>query len=353
MRTIHQLLAGGTLGNAVVAEALAIEQAMREWGYAARTYAADLHPSLLGKVAPLEHLRITPEDIFILHLTTDSDATKICLAMPHPLVVIYHNITPPSFLRGLGNGLSKHSRDGRASLSQLAKRATLTIAHSVYSVNELKQVGFKNTQVLPVVIPHDLDLIKMRNESNRSQHKYDTALLHVGRVVPNKRIEDVIKVYYYYHKINPSSQLVLVGSSAGAQAYCDWLNRFISSLGLDGVHLVGQRSDSELAEYYHNADVYITMSEHEGFNVPLVESMRFGVPIVAYASSAIPETLGSSGVLVQHKDYGAIAGMIHQLHTHPGLRARVVAGQIERAKAFEPAIVLSQLRQVLEPVLKS
>ena len=353
MRTIHQLLAGGTLGNAVVAEALAIEQAIREWGFAARTYAADVHPSLAGKVAPLEHLRIKPEDIFILHLATDSPATKICLALPQPLIVIYHNITPPSYLRGLGNGMSESARIGRASLNQLAKRATLSIAHSVYSANELNLAGFKNTQVVPVVIPHNLDQIAMPDTSNRSQHANDVTLLHVGRVVPNKRIEDIVKIYYYYNKINLSSQLVLVGSPTGAQAYSDWLNRFITSLGLGGVHLVGQLSDTELAEHYHNADVYITMSDHEGFNVPLVESMRFGVPIVAYASSAIPETLGNSGILVQRKDFGVIAGMIHQLQTHPGLRSRIVDGQTERAKAFEPALVLDQFRLALEPVLKS
>lgn len=351
MRAIHQLLAGGMRGNAVVAEALAIEQAARQWGYTVHTYCPEPHPSVAGSILPLAQCRSARDDLLLLHLTTGSTATDFCMSQHNPLAVIYHNITPPSYLLGLGKGLSEHSRSARTRLPELAKRAALGIAHSTYSEQEMKQVEFKRTQVVPVVVTHALEEAAQRNASSRVGRIPEATLLHVGRVVPNKRLEDIIKVYYYYQKINNLSKLIFVGDATSAIQYYEWLQRLVRAYKLDSVQFTGQIGPDALAREYRKASLYLTMSDHEGFCVPLVESMRFGVPIVAYASSAIPETLGNSGVLAQRKDYADIASMVHLLHQDTVLRSQVIYAQMERAKAFEPELVLDQLRQALEPVL--
>ena len=93
------------------------------------------------------------------------------------------------------------------------------------------------------------------------------------------------------------------------------------------------------------------MSEHEGFGIPLVEAMRFGVPIVAYASTAVPETMGGAGILVRQKRFAVVAELIHLLQTDAELRQRIVDRQRERARVFAPEVVIAAFRQLLEQVI--
>ncbi|MDP2727719.1 MAG: glycosyltransferase, partial [Dehalococcoidia bacterium] len=160
-------------------------------------------------------------------------------------------------------------------------------------------------------------------------------LLFVGRVAPQKRHEDVAKVFYYYRRINPRSRLFFVGAQDISHAYRSWLAGLLEQLGIAGdVHFTGHTAHADLLSYYRLADVFLCLSDHEGFCVPLVESMHLGVPVVAYSSTAVPYTLGDGGILVHRKDYRAIAELVHLLVTDQALRDRLIFKGRERARTF-------------------
>jgi glycosyltransferase involved in cell wall biosynthesis len=161
--------------------------------------------------------------------------------------------------------------------------------------------------------------------------------LTVGRVAPNKAIEDVIRLFYIYcQHINPQSKLYIVGSRY-VRSYDAALDALVADLGLGGdVVFAGRVSDAELAAYYQAADLYVVASYHEGFCVPLIESMHYGVPVLARKAAAVPETLGESGVLFTELGYEQVAEMAHLLVADEALRRQVIRKQAERLVALRP-----------------
>jgi glycosyltransferase involved in cell wall biosynthesis len=164
-------------------------------------------------------------------------------------------------------------------------------------------------------------------------------LLFVGRLVPNKRQEDLVKLLHACRRILPTARLFLVGVEWVA-GYADWLAELARSLGVeDRVVMPGRVSQPDLLAYYRLANLYVSMSEHEGFGKPLVESMYLGVPVLAFAAGAVEETLGGCGVLFRHKHYPALAELVDLLLADEGLRERLVARGRARAAAFlAPAV---------------
>ena len=116
---------------------------------------------------------------------------------------------------------------------------------------------------------------------------------------------------------------------------------------LDSVVFAGAVTQAELCSYYRLASVYLCLSDHEGFCVPLLEAMHFGVPVVAYGSTGVPGTLGDAGLLIAEKDFPAIAELIHRVVHDPALRQAVVRGQTARLRVFEPAVIGGELRRLL------
>jgi glycosyltransferase involved in cell wall biosynthesis len=153
-------------------------------------------------------------------------------------------------------------------------------------------------------------------------------ILFVGRTIPNKRIEDVIRWFHAYKKwFNPRSRLLLVGSSGGFERYLAMLHHFVATIRATNVYFLGHVPNEELAAYYEIADVFLCASEHEGFCVPLIESFHMGVPVIAYAASAVPGTMDGAGVLVHQKNPIVVASVMHEIATNHALRDRILAGQ--------------------------
>ncbi len=153
-------------------------------------------------------------------------------------------------------------------------------------------------------------------------------LLFVGRTIPNKRLEDVIRWFHAYKRwFNPRSRLLLVGAHGGFERYLAMLNELVARLGASDVHFLGHVTNEELVAYYELADVFLCASEHEGFCVPLVEAFHMGVPVIAYAATAVPATMDGGGVLVTDKDPVHIAALIDRIVTDRELQDRIVASQ--------------------------
>jgi len=354
IRNVHQMQVAAATENSIGNEVIELQTALRKWGYNSEIYAEEIAPSMRGQAQHFTRYRPSPRDLVILHYSTGSALTDYLRVLKVPLVLVYHNITPPDFLTGVGAGKKARARQGLEALASLCDQTVLVLARSQYSRAELVGLGFDHPQVLPVIVPDKL-FRTTPDESVLARFGSGDEwvnLLFVGRIVPNKRQEDLIKSLYFYRQINAQSRLFVVGSWSNTRRYADWLRQFAHRVGLsDVVHLCGHVSMAELAAYYRLADVLLCMSEHEGFGIPLVEAMRFGVPIVAYASTAVPETMGDAGILVRRKRFAVVAELIHLLQVDATLRQHIVDRQRERARAFAPQVVIAAFRHLLEQVI--
>jgi len=354
IRAIHQMLGNAGPGNSISAGARLLRNALREWGYASELYAETVAPASAWKDARhFSRYRPTPDDVLILHYTQASALSDFVRTLPCPLILIYHNVTPAHFFIGVNPDVLATTQRGLTELSTFRERVVLAIADSAFNCRDLLAAGYPQTTVVPIIVPETLSQTPP-DPAVTATLAESVNLLCVGRIAPNKRCEDVIKVLYYYRQIEPAARLFLVGHTEYTGPYVAWLREFVAWLGLeDAVTFTGHIPDAALAAYYRHAAAFVYMSEHEGFGIPLVESMRFGVPVLAYAAAAIPETLDGAGILVREKHFPVVAEMLHLLQTDTGLRAQVVERQFARARDFAPATILAQLRKQIEGVLLS
>jgi glycosyltransferase involved in cell wall biosynthesis len=241
---------------------------------------------------------------------------------------------------------------GRRELERLSGEVDLAIADSQYNREELVELGFKNTVTVPLLIDYSRYDISPESSIMTKYRDGSVNLVFVGRIGPNKKQEDVIRVFSIYRKyINDRSRLFIVGPSRQVPDYNALLNRLVDSLGVEDVHLTGEAGQTELNAYYSIADVFVSMSEHEGFCIPLIECMHFGVPILAYESSAVTDTLDGSGILFAQKDLGRVAEMIDIVVKDKNVRERIVDGQKKRLEFFRRDRVEEQFLNCLAGLL--
>lgn len=243
------------------------------------------------------------DDIVIYHMAIGCDASNIFKnAKVKYKIINYHNITPPKYFYDIP-GMVELLSLGRKQLKELKECTDLAICDSAFNESELKAIGYSNTVVIPV--PNRVDeLLKLRVPKTIDS---TIKLITVGRLARNKCIEDVIKIYSEYEKLNSKSLLYIVGNCSNS-SYLEELKKLVSDLKIEkNVIFTGSINEKTLAHYYSNADAYICMSEHEGFCVPLVEAARFNLPIFAFSSSAIKETLQGYGIIFNEKNYKEIA----------------------------------------------
>ena len=206
---------------------------------------------------------------------------------------------------------------------------------------------------MPIVLDELRYEVAVNEELIQQSRDYAANLLFVGRIAPNKRQDDLVKIFYYYHQIEPRSRLLLVGRAWDpAQRYLAGLRGLVDHLGLqDAVVFTGHVPFADMVTYYRIADVFVCMSEHEGFGKPLIESMYFDVPLIAHASTAIPYTLGDAGVLIHEKDYPVIAELLNLIVTDDDFRAQLLKSQRARFQNFRQETMLRLLRGYVDAVL--
>jgi L-malate glycosyltransferase len=327
---VHQVLATLGYGDAIGNEVLGIQRVLRDAGYQSEIFVETADPRL-------EHLTTDywelprashPDNILIHHFSIGSRASRIAYALPDRMALIYHNITPPEYFVGVHNRLVRLCYLGRRELGAYAARCDLALGDSEYNRQELEALGFAPTGVLPV-IPDFSHLDGTPNYMQAGAFDDDHVnILFVGRMIPNKRIEDVIRTFHAYQRwFNPRSRLLLVGAQGGFEKYAAMLHQFIDRLGVTDVHFMGHVTNEELTAYYQLADVFLCASEHEGFCVPLIEAFHMGVPVVAYAATAVPATMDGAGVLYSRKDPIAVAALLDRIATDRDTAERIVDAQ--------------------------
>ncbi len=350
-RTIHQLLPNLAFGDAISQQAMTLRAMLRASGAVSEIYAEHVDVRLKGEARPYRSLRDdAPADAVVLfHFSIGSAVTDVFRLLPQRRVLLYHNITPPEFFHGVNFQVAALCASARQELRELRPLCAAAWADSEFNRLELEALGYPGTAVLPIVLDparYETAPVRALERPYRDGH---VNFLHVGRLVPNKRIEDVLKVFYFYRRrINPDSRLFLVGIDTDTEIYAVALRQMIHDLGLSGVAFPGRVSQQELVTYYRLAHVYLCMSEHEGFCVPLVEAMHLGVPVIAYAAGAVPETLGAGGALVLEKNFPEIAELAAVVVEDAAVRdAMIAAGRAQVAK-FRPEAVAPRLRRLVD-----
>jgi L-malate glycosyltransferase len=331
---LNQVTAGATLGDAITDEAFLLRRWLRWMGFDSQIYAAHIHPALEKEVRPASAYRPQPgEEWLVYHHSIGATVVDQLLASPLKLIMIYHNITPSEFFAKVDPALAQQMVLGRDQLAALPGRTPLALADSPFSVPDLEAAGYPRAGVLPITL--DESLYKTPAKAGLpAQSDGAGPLLFVGRVVPSKKQEDLLKLLYHYRRFCPGARLVLVGDP-WVPAYARWLREFAIELNLqDAVTFAGHVSQADLVAHYATAGLYVSMSEHEGFGKPLIESMYLGLPILAYDATAVRYTLGGAGVLFRAKDYPALAELVDLLSRDGALRQRLIAGQKERVQAF-------------------
>jgi glycosyltransferase involved in cell wall biosynthesis len=353
-RRVHQVLAALAYGDAISNEALAIQRHLRGAGFDSDIFAEHVHPRMTPLARPLwQYAEVSaPDTVCLFHFSIGSAAARLVYHAPDRLVSIYHNITPAEWFLGFHPHLAGLCYHGRRELAQFAARTELALGDSEYNRRELEAAGYARTGVLPIVL--DLEAYR-RPASPVARRLWDdgrTNVLFVGRIIPNKKIDDLIRVFALYQRLyDRRSRLLLVGDHRGQEKYYDRLQELARASGATEVVFTGQVDDDDLRAAYASADLFLCLSEHEGFCVPLLEAMAFGVPVVAYAAGAVRETLRGGGVLLDAKEPAVVAALLARLRTDEALRARVLETQ-ERAMAAVRAIDFGALlRDRLAPVL--
>jgi glycosyltransferase involved in cell wall biosynthesis len=353
-RRVHQLVAALSYGDAIGNEALAIQGHLRRAGFESDIFAEGVHPRMAHLARPLwEYADVSsPETVCLFHFSIGSAAGRMIYHAPDRLVSIYHNITPADWFLGFHPHLAGLCHHGRRELAAFAPRTELGLADSEFNRRELEAAGYRRTAVLPIVL--DLDGYR-RPVSPVARRLYDDGrvnVIFVGRIIPNKRIEDLIGVFALFQRhVEPRSRLLLVGDYRGHERYYDRLQERVRRLGADEVVFTGHVDDDDLRAYYAAGDVFLCLSEHEGYCVPLLEAMAFGLPVIAYDAGAVAETLRGGGILLQEKRPEVVAELLGRVVQDEGLRAAVLRTQ-ERALGAVRAIDFSALLpERLAPVL--
>lgn len=349
MTTLHQFTDSLIGGDAISDHLLAIRGWLRGMGYHSDIYAANIDSKVAKEGHDFHRYRSRPGQLYaIYHHSIGSDVADWLLQQPFQIILIYHNITPAQFFTTTDPALVAQVTRGREQLVALRDKTILGLAVSPYNEQELLAAGFPKTGILPLAfdpgrynLPPDPALLNRFATGGPN-------LLFVGRVAPNKKQEDLIKLLYAYHRIRPEARLLLVGS-LWLENYVNWLNWLIHDLDLrQSVHFLGHTNQAQLVAAYQSAHLFVSMSEHEGFGMPLLESIYFNLPIMAYAAAGIPGTLGPAGVLFHHKEYEALAELADLLITDQPLRQRLITQQSARLENFLDHKVAQQLRQHLQ-----
>ena len=348
---INQWVPSAHAGDAVGDSARRMRDLLRGMGHDAELYALMIDEELQDTVRPFEDSSARRGDVTLFHYALPSPMTEAFAALPNGRVLLYHNATPASFFAPYDPALFRLALLARRELATLVGRVDLALGDSEYNRRELEAFGFTPTGVLPLAV--DLSRITRpvtRPALGRMLDDECVNFLYVGRIAPNKKIEDHIRLAEHYKRyVDAFYRFIFVGRCDVVPGYYATIRALMAEYRMPNERFIftGSVSDDDLAVYYRHAAVYVSLSEHEGFCAPLLEAMAADVPVLAYAAAAVPETLDGAGVQFAPKDLEYAAELLGALAFDDSLRAAVIAGQRRRVAEFGDGRVTAALNAVL------
>ena len=307
------------------------------------------HPRSQEEVIPMRKLRSYADTVILQH-SIGSQVAQMVIEQNLPIILNYHNITPPTFIGPWDGDFTYGVTWGRDQLTQLVPLTRRAITDSEFNAYELAHAGFSDISVVPVLCPLP-DIHTAPHIDFESTLFEGHTILFVGRVSPNKCHEDIIFALKLLLLIQPQSRVVFVGEPMPT-SYLTALEALVKNLCLsDYVQFLGKVTDEELKKWYHLSDVFVCTSEHEGFGVPLVEAMAHGVPVIAYDAAAVGETVGSAGVVLRDKRPTTLAIALDRVLRDRRLHTTLSERGISRASQFDISITAPAMWKALEDII--
>jgi len=350
---IYQIVPSLSYGDAIGNEVIAIDKVIKECGYTTIVLSDYVDPRINIKAKIYNRNKfcseLFSEDIVIYHKAIGNHFSEEIKEYKCKKIMIYHNMTPKEFFVPYNKKTASALENGIRQLENLKEYVDYILADSEYNKLELEEIGFKcKIDVQPLIIDFEEYETKPNEDIIKRYSDEGTNIIFAGRIAPNKKQEDVIKAFYYYKNyVDKNAKLFLVGSYNGTEKYYAKLSGFVKQLKLNDVYFTGHIPFEDILAYYKIADIFLCMSEHEGFCVPLLESMYFGIPIVAFNCSAIPYTLGDSGVLLDSKNYVEYSEVIRRIMQDSNYKEDIIAKQRKNLQRFKKSLTVDMFKNNL------
>jgi glycosyltransferase involved in cell wall biosynthesis len=358
---VHQFLSTFAGRDAIGMHSIRLRSVLRDAGFVSDIYALDTHDDVRHDAYSAATFRDrvpAGRDAWILyHFSIGSPLLDVVRALDVPIALDYHNITDAKFFWRWEPRAAARMLEGRRQLADVAPNVRFALADSEFNEQELIDLGYKHTAVAPILVDFadydstpDPGLLARRR---RARQAGGTDWLSVGRIAPNKCQHDIVLAFAAFRRIHdPRARLTLIGGQSAGE-YWRALHRLAVDLGIaDAVTFTDVVSHAELVACFRTTDVYLCLSEHEGFNVPLLEAMHFDVPVVAYAAAAVPDTVGDAGLLLTDKDPLVVATAVERLRSDPSLRTLLVDAGRQRVEHFSIAHTGPQMIESLTTLMK-
>lgn len=348
---VNQWVPAAHRGDAIGDSARRVRRLLRELGHQSDIYAMSIDDDLRGDVLPWTDAAARRGDLTVFHYALVSPMTQEFARLDTRRVLQYHNVTPAHFFAGYDAAIYRLAKLGRDELKTLVGHTDMALGDSEYNRQELEDLGFSNTGVFPIAVNTERITTAPRQPA-LEQVLLDEGWLNflfVGRIVPNKKIEDHIKLAEHYKRyVSEQYRFIFVGKTDATPKYFASIQLLLERYRMPPGRFIftGSVPDVELATYYRMASVYISMSEHEGFCVPLLEAMAADVPVLAYAAAAVPDTLGGAGVQFAPKDLEHAAELLGELAYNDTLRTQVIARQRQRLADFGDDRIRKELERL-------
>lgn len=350
---VHQWVPAAHRGDAIGDSARRMRDLLRGLGHTSELFALTIDDDLRDDVRPFADPEARRADVTLFHYALPSEMTAAFATLPGGRVLQYHNVTPPEFFAPFDTHITRLAHLGRREIATLVGHADLALAVSDYNRRELAALGFAPTGVLPLAV----DTLRITGAPRRpalervlTQEGWSN-FLFVGRIAPNKKIEDHIRLAESYKRyVDEEYRFIFVGRHDAVPAYYAALRALMLEFRMPEEHFwfTGPVPDEDLAAFYRTARVYISMSEHEGFCAPLVEAMAADVPVMAYDAGAVPETLGGAGVTFAPKDMEHAAELLGTLAYDDEVRSTIIAGQRQRLAFFGEEPIVKGLERIVD-----
>ena len=348
---VNQWVPAAHAGDAIGDSARRVRQLLRAMGHESEVYALTVDDDVRHDVRPFGDPSARRGDLTIFHYALPSPMTAAFASLDSGRVLQYHNVTPAAYFAPFDPALFRLATLARRELATLRGRVDLALGDSEYNRRELDALGFEPTGIFPIAV--DTSRVTRRVHRPALDQILDDGLvnfLFVGRIAPNKKIEDHIRLAEVYKRyVDAYYRFIFVGRTDVVPRYYSMIRGLMTEFRLlhDRFIFTGPIPDEELAVYYRHAAVYVSLSEHEGFCAPLVEAMAADVPVMAYAAAAVPDTLGGAGIQFSPKDLEYAAELLGALAFDDSLREQVIGGQRRRVQDFGDARITAQLTAVL------
>jgi glycosyltransferase involved in cell wall biosynthesis len=348
---VTQVLCAAGPVDAVTSQALAWREQFRRWGWKGRDFSARMprgmrrqHVRMLGQLEPRE-------GVVVVHFSGYGQGLERLFDSPARILLLYHNVTPEEWFWPHEPVEAVGCRLGREQLGEFARQADALAGVSEFNAAELRAISGRAAEVIPVLFdPTRLGPPRSENGSGSPSSGGGPTILFVGRLTPHKRQDLVIQAFAEYRRRRPEAKLTLVGHPVSL-AYGRGLARLADELAPGGVSFEAGLSAPELAERYLAADVFLCLSEHEGFCIPLLEAFHFGVPVVARDAGAVGEVVGDAGVLLgAEDDVATVAELLDIVSGDAELRQELRARGQSRLELFDASRTAARMRRVLELV---